>query len=133
MPGKINKKTHIPSKIVQDRIDSFNFDKVFEKEIEKNAAAAQAASATRRSMPYVLDSDRIQELMAKTKTKDLDEKDVEGCIQRYQQMTLLGFEHTTKFCGLFRGCTAQIQMQLEGTRAMALASLEDVAYLQWTD
>lgn len=109
------------SQLMQDRLDSFNFDKVIEQAMENTVVGVVDGS-----IPYVLDSDRIEEGMLKAgQMCGQPENQIQTAIKRYKQVGLVGFQHGTRFAGLFRGNTPQIQIQLEGTRPMALASLGD--------
>jgi len=105
--------------MVQDRVDALNFDKVALSFIENDS------SGPKFFPPYVVDIDGLESLMKEVSKNGNADAD----IKRYKQFSLVGFEHGTDFSGLFRGCTGQIQMQLEGTRSLAISSLEDVSCL----
>ena len=107
--------------MVQERVDALNFDKLVQNYIEGD-------TGPRIISPFVVDPDEIEgyiKQIVKEHWKD-NQKKVQTDTKRYKQFSLIGFEHGAKFAGLFGRCTAQIQMQLEGTRALAIASLEDV-------
>ena len=118
----IVKKTHAFSR---QELKQLNFDKLVEKFLESDAGAKI------ENGPYVLDSDRIEEIiMLKSRGgSDAIIKRAEKEVTRYKQTTLIGFQHGEKFAGVFKGSTGQIQLQHEGTRAMAIARLPDVPCL----
>lgn len=104
-------------------MDSFNFDKLVQKHLEDTNDGCDANA-------YVMDPDRVTEVLEKLAES---EQVAKAEILKYKSLCLLGFRHGEMFSGVHRACAPNIQTQLEGTRAMALAPMQFVTLAAlWT-
>ena len=95
-------------------MDSLNFDKLVQKHLEEVSDSSDAN-------PYVMDTDRVTAMVEKLAES---EKAAKTEVNRYKSLCLIFFKHGELFSGVHRACAPTIQMQLDGTRAMALAPME---------
>lgn len=81
------------------------------------------------SAVYLMDSDRIEELFHSLGDADkLSQADQELNLSSYKSLHFVAFAHGKHFSGLVPGALPHVQYQVEGTRVMAMASLEDAPW-----
>lgn len=102
---------------VQLHIDDMNFDKVLMEAREKVG----------HDEDCIVDYEKIEEYMfdgvGKEKSRIMA---MQSEYLQYRSMSLIGFKHGRQFSGLVPGALPTVSCQLDGTRAMAMASVSDV-------
>lgn len=123
----LDKKAVPLSCSIGDHATSFSFDALIAAYLEEH---------TTNIPSHVLDVDRMDDIIANVgaslsseRGPEANQKYVAHEHERYKGVSVVGFKQGCRFAGLFKWSIPHVQLQMEGTRAMAVASISDATWL----
>lgn len=123
------KKTKALSEVSNAAIGYLNFDSIMLSSLEQAGGAVQPVG--------VVDSESVEDVIGnlvagraeqRNQQQQQDgshEKEVKAEVDKYKNGYVVAFQRGKTFSGVVPGALPHMQIQLEGTRAMAMCSIED--------